>query len=103
MAACVVEDADLAIAGADEKEGASADFAAAVVARIGDLGLVAKVEPAAVEEVLAFHLQDLRGGHCGTMDAENVALDVVKDERFSCHGKPSQGQASSRHRLSGGL
>ena len=88
VAAGVVEDAYLAVAGADEEEGASAHLATAVVAGVGDLGLVTEVEPAAVEEALAFQLQDLGRCHGGAVNAKDVAFDVVNDEWLGCHGGP---------------
>src|SRR4029079_3533306 len=75
----VVKRTHHAVTTAQEDQRAPGDLAPDEVARRVDLGVVAAVQPAAVEDALALERPHVVAGHRLALDAEHSALAIVDD------------------------
>jgi myo-inositol-1(or 4)-monophosphatase len=81
VGARVEQRADLAVGAAHEDDRPAADVAPDEVAGVWNLGLVANVQPAAVEDPLPLELVDRLRRHRRAVHAEQSALPIVGDQR----------------------
>ena len=74
MAASVEQGMDLAVAVAGEDDGTQPETAGAEVVRLGDLGLVAQIDPGRAEDLAHLHLED------GGIGVETAMNSILLDE-----------------------
>ena len=87
MRAGIQKHFDLAILISAEEYGTASHHAPAIVSGVFHLGLVAHLEPAAVENAVSLQHEDFIRGHRGAMGLEFTSLGAVYDEVY--HFTPS--------------
>jgi hypothetical protein len=87
--ACIQKNPQFAVAAADEKKRPPRDVPAPEVAWLFDLGFVAQVQPAFIENPLLLHLKNLARRHGGAMDAKYTIFRVVDDQIFMVEHRAS--------------